>query len=66
MNGIHDIGGRHGLGAVTLEPDEPPFHAPWEGRTHGIALSCQISGANTTAEQRSAIENMSHRDLSSI
>jgi nitrile hydratase len=60
MNGIHDLGGRHGLGRVVPEADEPPFHAPWEGRMHGIAVSCQISGVNFTAEQRATIENMGY------
>jgi nitrile hydratase beta subunit len=32
MNGVHDIGGMHGFGAVAPEADEPVFHAPWEGR----------------------------------
>src|SRR6185369_4293722 len=60
MDGIHDLGGRHGLGRVLVEADEPPFHAPWEGRMHGIAVTCQVSGVNYTAEQRSAIENMGY------
>lgn len=60
MNSIHDVGGRHGLGRVIAEQNEPPFHAPWEGRMHGIAVTCQVSGANFTAEQRSTIENMGH------
>ncbi len=36
MNGVHDMGGMHGLGPIEVEPDEPVFHAPWEGRV--IAL----------------------------
>ena len=32
MDGIHDLGGMHGFGKVEPEPDEPVFHAPWEGR----------------------------------
>jgi nitrile hydratase subunit beta len=32
MNGVHDMGGMHGFGKVEPEPDEPAFHAPWEGR----------------------------------
>jgi nitrile hydratase subunit beta len=32
MNGVHDMGGMHGFGKVEPEPDEPVFHAPWEGR----------------------------------
>jgi nitrile hydratase subunit beta len=32
MNGVHDMGGMHGFGKVEVERNEPPFHAPWEGR----------------------------------
>jgi nitrile hydratase beta subunit len=32
MNGVHDMGGMHGFGPVEPEPNEPVFHAPWEGR----------------------------------
>jgi len=32
VNGVHDMGGMHGFGRVGTEPDEPVFHAPWEGR----------------------------------
>jgi nitrile hydratase len=31
-NTIHDMGGMHGFGPVEVEPNEPPFHEPWEGR----------------------------------
>jgi len=58
MNGIHDIGGRHGLGVVMPEADEPSFHAAWEGRMHGIAVACQVSGINNSPEHRSAIEQL--------
>lgn len=59
MSGVHDVGGRRGLGPIVTEDDEPPFHAPWEGRMHGIAVTCQVSGLNFTAEQRATIETMS-------
>ena len=36
MNGIHDLGGMHGLGPVQAEANEPPFHETWEGRAAGI------------------------------
>ena len=32
MNGVHDMGGMDGFGKVEAEPNEPVFHAPWEGR----------------------------------
>ena len=60
MQSIHDVGGKQGLGTIVSEMDEPAFHAPWEGRMHGIAVACQIAGVNTTPEQRATIENMPH------
>ena len=30
MDGIHDLGGMEGFGAVRPERDEPTFHHPWE------------------------------------
>ncbi len=37
MNGVHDMGGMDGFGAIEREPNEPVFHAPWEGRV--LAMS---------------------------
>jgi nitrile hydratase len=39
MNGVHDMGGMHGLGPVAPEADEPIFHAPWEARTLALTLA---------------------------
>ena len=39
MDGIHDMGGMHGFGAVGPEADEPVFHEPWEGRVVGLTLA---------------------------
>jgi nitrile hydratase len=36
MNGPHDVGGQMGFGAVAPEPNEPVFHARWEGRALGL------------------------------
>jgi nitrile hydratase beta subunit len=36
MNGVHDLGGMHGMGPILPERDEPVFHAPWEGRAYAI------------------------------
>jgi nitrile hydratase len=36
MNGIHDMGGMHGMGAIEREQGEPVFHHPWEGRVFGL------------------------------
>ena len=42
MDGIHDMGGMHGLGPLVVEPDEPAFHHSWEGRVFGI--NCAATG----------------------
>ena len=39
MNGVHDMGGMHGLGPVQHEQNEPVFHAPWEGRVFALNLA---------------------------
>jgi len=36
MNGIHDMGGMHGMGPVAEEKNEPVFHHPWEGRVFAL------------------------------
>jgi nitrile hydratase len=36
MNGVHDMGGMHGMGPIDHEPNEPVFHEPWEGRVYAI------------------------------
>jgi nitrile hydratase beta subunit len=36
MNGIHDLGGMHGMGAIQPEKNEPVFHARWEARVFAI------------------------------
>lgn len=44
MNGVHDMGGMHGMGAVVPEPDEPVFHHTWEGRVHALNLASPTRG----------------------
>jgi len=36
MNGVHDMGGMHGMGPIRYEPDGPVFHARWEGRVYAL------------------------------
>ena len=36
MNGIHDMGGMHGLGPIQEERNEPVFHHPWERRVFAL------------------------------
>ena len=44
MNGVHDMGGMHGLGPVAPEADEPVFHHRWEGRVHALTLASPTRG----------------------
>ncbi len=39
MNGVHDMGGQHGMGPIQYEKDEPVFHAEWEGRVYALTRS---------------------------
>lgn len=58
MDGIHDLGGMQGFGAVAHSPAEPVFHEPWEGRAR--ALQQAVAGAVQASggEFRHSIERM--------
>jgi nitrile hydratase len=59
MDGIHDLGGMSGFGAVEIERDEPTFHEAWEGRAFALnALGIVVLGAYNADEYRHAIERM--------
>jgi nitrile hydratase beta subunit len=45
MNGIHDMGGMHGMGPIEVREDERPFHAEWEGRAWGLLRATGPFGA---------------------
>jgi nitrile hydratase beta subunit len=61
MNGIHDMGGMHGLGAIQVEKNEPVFHARWEGRV--IAMRRVVAaGGKVTLGLREAIESIPAAD----
>lgn len=44
MNGIHDMGGMQGLGAIVPEKNEPVFHEPWEGRVIAMRRAMAATG----------------------
>ncbi|QUD90091.1 nitrile hydratase subunit beta [Phenylobacterium montanum] len=44
MNGVHDMGGMHGLGPIAPEVDEPLFHEPWEARALALTLAAGAWG----------------------
>ena len=42
MNGIHDMGGMHGMGPIVREVDKPLFHQPWESRVYAITRALRM------------------------
>jgi nitrile hydratase beta subunit len=58
VDGIHDLGGLQGFGPVDVEPAEPVFHFPWEGRTFALAGGALVAGGFNTPMFRHAIERM--------
>jgi nitrile hydratase len=58
MNGVHDLGGMHGLGRVDVEENEPVFHKPWEKTIFGTMLATLGQGLYNLDEFRHGIELM--------
>ncbi len=58
MNGVHDMGGMQGYGAVQPEADEPRFHAPWERRALGLTLAMGATGQWNIDMSRAARERL--------
>lgn len=59
MDGIHDLGGKHGYGPVVRETDEPAFHERWEAAVFVMVGAARRAGAlNCTDRFRHAIERI--------
>ena len=58
MDGIHDLGGMHGFGAVADEPEEQRFHAGWHGRMFALSRVLRWSLPFGGDHVRAAIERM--------
>jgi nitrile hydratase len=58
MNGVHDMGGMHGMGAVVIEKDEPVFHAEWEARVYALQRATSFHRRWNTDMSRFARERM--------
>jgi nitrile hydratase len=56
MNGVHDLGGMHGMRLVLPEPNEPVFHETWEARMYALAFAASAWGKWNVDAYRSAIE----------
>jgi len=58
MNGVHDMGGMHGMGPVAIEQNEPVFHAEWERRVFALRLASVFHGKWNGNMNRYAVEQM--------
>jgi nitrile hydratase beta subunit len=58
MNGVHDLGGMHGLGPIAPEANEPVFHEDWERRMFALFVASFAGGHYNVDEFRHAIEKM--------
>lgn len=61
MNGVHDMGGMHGMGPIRHEKNEPVFHEPWEGRVFAITRAVRAGGGRSSNldNSRYQLERMS-------
>jgi nitrile hydratase beta subunit len=62
MNGVHDMGGMHGMGPIEREADEPVFHAPWEARVYALNRATAALGNWNIDTGRHSIERIPPAD----
>jgi nitrile hydratase subunit beta len=58
MNGVHDMGGMHGMGPVVHERNEPVFHDVWEGRAWGLQRAMGRWGRGRWGNTRYELERI--------
>ncbi len=59
MDGVHDLGGKHGFGKVEREENEPAFHERWEATVFAISRATAAAGAYNNADKfRHSIERI--------
>ena len=56
MNGVHDMGGQHGMGPVSYEKNEPVFHGQWEARVYALTRAMRAWRKWTLDADRYALE----------
>lgn len=61
MDGVHDLGGKQGFGAVRYTRDARAFHAAWEVRVQSLSAHAVRLGIFNMDEYRHAIERMEPR-----
>lgn len=57
MNGVHDMGGMHGFGAIVTD-DDGPFHHDWEVTFHALQRILGSHGLYTGDEHRHLREQL--------
>jgi nitrile hydratase subunit beta len=62
MNGVHDMGGMHGMGPIVCARDEPVFHHAWEGRVYAMTRAMRAWRHWTLDSDRHAIEQLPPAD----
>lgn len=62
MNGGQDLGGKHGLGPINPEANEPVFHADWEARLFALTVAMGFCGEWNIDAARFARENRNPAD----
>ena len=61
MDGMHDLGGRQGFGAIRYTPNARAFHEAWEVRVNSLYAFAVRLGIFNMDEYRHAIERMEPR-----
>jgi nitrile hydratase len=67
MNGVHDMGGLHGMGPIRREDDEPVFHARWEARVFALTRAVGAWGTwniDASRHQRELIPPLEYLRMS--
>jgi len=58
VNGVHDMGGMQGMGAIQREDNEPVFHEPWEGRVYALTRVLRLGPKWTVDQSRYSMETL--------
>lgn len=58
MNGIHDVGAADGFGPITVEVDEPVWHAEWEKAAFSFFPQTAAAGYFNLDEFRASMERI--------
>jgi nitrile hydratase beta subunit len=62
VNGVHDMGGMHGMGPIVHEASEPVFHEKWEGRAWGLQRAMGRWGRGRWGSTRYELERIPPAD----